>query len=181
MVVATQTEPTLILEPQAEAAPLITPDGHGLTIVIPAFNEAGSVGATVAALRGFKPAAEILAPLDADRQEVMRTRLARRKARFERRDPIAFLDAAGTIGPPGQRFDAVLSRAIQRMLDTPVPEGELEVVATPGVNYTYAAPELEQLGAAQKHLLRMGPTNARAIQAKLRELHKALGLPPAGR
>jgi hypothetical protein len=85
------------------------------------------------------------------------------------------------IGPPGQRFDQVLSRAIQRMLDTPVPEGELEVVDTPGVNYAYAAPELEQLSAAQKHLLRMGPANARAIQAKLRELHKALGLPAAGR
>lgn len=85
------------------------------------------------------------------------------------------------IGPPGQRFDAVLSRALQRLIDTPVPEGELEVVDTPGVNYAYAAPELEQLSAAQKHLLRMGPTHARAIQAKLRELHKALGLPPAGR
>jgi len=85
------------------------------------------------------------------------------------------------IGPPGQRFDSTLSRAIQRMLDTPVPEGDLEVVDTPGVNYAYAAPELEQLSAAQKHLLRMGPANARAIQAKLRELHKALGLPAAGR
>jgi hypothetical protein len=85
------------------------------------------------------------------------------------------------IGPPGQRFDPVFSRALQRMIDTPVPEGDLEVVDTPGVNYAYAAPELEQLSAAQKHLLRMGPANARAIQAKLRELHKALGLPAAGR
>lgn len=85
------------------------------------------------------------------------------------------------IGPPGQRFDAVLSRAIQRMLDTPVPDSDLEVVDTPGVNYAYAVPDLEHLSAAQKHLLRMGPANAHAIQAKLRELHKALGLPPAGR
>jgi hypothetical protein len=89
--------------------------------------------------------------------------------------------AFGEIGRPGQRFDETLSRAIQRLLDTPVPEGDLEVVDTPGVNYAYAAPELEQLSAAQKHLLRMGPANARALQAKLRELRDAMGLPAAGR
>ncbi|MFY0524928.1 DUF3014 domain-containing protein [Archangium gephyra] len=85
------------------------------------------------------------------------------------------------ISRPGQRFDQTLSNAIQRLLDTPVPEAELEVVDTPGVNYAYAAPELEQLSAAQKHLLRMGPANARAIQAKLRELQGALALPRASR
>ena len=41
-------------------APLITPEGQGLSIVLPAYNEAGSVGPTVAALRQYKPAAEIL-------------------------------------------------------------------------------------------------------------------------
>lgn len=89
--------------------------------------------------------------------------------------------AFAEIGRPGQGFEATLSRAIQRLLDTPVPEGELEVVATPSVNYAYAAPELEQLSAAQKHLLRMGPANARALQAKLRELRAMMGLPAAGR
>lgn len=92
-----------------------------------------------------------------------------------------FDQAFTEIGRPGQRFDATLSRAIQRLLDTPVPEGDIEVVDTPGVNYVYAAPELEQLSAAQKHLLRMGPANARAVQAKLRELQGAMGLPAAGR
>lgn len=90
-------------------------------------------------------------------------------------------EAYGEISRPGQRFDQTLSQAIQRMLDTPVPEGDLEVVDTPGVNFTYAAPELEQLSAAQKHLLRMGPANARALQAKLRELQGALALPSASR
>ncbi len=85
------------------------------------------------------------------------------------------------IARPGQRFDETLARAIQRVIDTPVPEGDLEVVDTPGVNYAFAAPELEQLSAAQKHLLRMGPANARAVQAKLRELRQAMGLPAAGR
>jgi hypothetical protein len=91
-----------------------------------------------------------------------------------------FDQAFGEIGRPGQHFDETLSRAIQRMTDTPVPEGDIEVLDTPGVNYNYAAPELEQLSAAQKHLLRLGPTNARIVQAKLRELQTALELPAAG-
>jgi hypothetical protein len=90
-------------------------------------------------------------------------------------------EAYKEISRPGQGFDATLARAIQKMLDTPVPEGDIEVVDTPGVNYVYAAPELEQLSAAQKHLLRMGPANARAVQAKLRELQGALALPSASR
>jgi hypothetical protein len=36
-------------------------------------------------------------------------------------------------------------------------------------------PDLENLTAAQKHLLRMGPENIRVIQAKLREIAQALG------
>ncbi|MFL5345743.1 MAG: DUF3014 domain-containing protein [Hyalangium sp.] len=91
-----------------------------------------------------------------------------------------FEQAFAEIARPGQRFDETLSRAIQRMLDTPVPDGDIEVVATQGVNYAYADPKLEQLSAAQKHLLRLGPTNAKAVQAKLRELQTALGLPAAG-
>ncbi|WP_395855354.1 DUF3014 domain-containing protein [Cystobacter fuscus] len=83
------------------------------------------------------------------------------------------------ISRPGQRFDQTLSNAIQRMLDTPVPEGDVEVVDAPGgVNFNYASEQLEGLSAAQKHLVRMGPTNARAIQARLRELRDALALPP---
>ncbi|MCY1075471.1 DUF3014 domain-containing protein [Archangium lansingense] len=92
------------------------------------------------------------------------------------------IDAAyKEISRPGQRFDQTLANAIQRLVDTPVPEAELEVVDTPGVNYAYAAPELEQLSVAQKHLLRMGPGNARVIQAKLRKLQGALALPRASR
>jgi hypothetical protein len=54
-------------------------------------------------------------------------------------------------------------------------------VAPKGALYVYTAPELEGLSRAQKHLLRMGPGNVRVIQAKLRELRTALGLPtPAG-
>jgi hypothetical protein len=82
------------------------------------------------------------------------------------------------ISRPGQRFEQTFSNALQRMLDTPVPEGDIEVVDSPGVNYAYASEALEGLTPAQKHLVRMGPANARALQARLRELRDALGLPP---
>ncbi len=90
-----------------------------------------------------------------------------------------FLGAFREISRPGQGFDQTLANAIQLMLDTPVPEGDLEVVDAPGVNFTFAAPEWEALRPAQKHLVRMGPANMRVIQARLRELRKALLLPEA--
>jgi hypothetical protein len=40
----------------------------------------------------------------------------------------------------------------------------------PNVMYQFADPKLEELSAGQKLMLRMGPTNAAIIKAKLREL-----------
>jgi hypothetical protein len=85
--------------------------------------------------------------------------------------------AHGEIAPPGQTFDKTFSQAIQHLLAVPVPEGAVEVQPQ-GALYAYASPELEGLSRAQKHLLRMGPENMRTVQAKLRELQSALGLPP---
>ncbi|NTX13994.1 DUF3014 domain-containing protein [Myxococcus sp. CA056] len=95
------------------------------------------------------------------------------------RDLKPLIDQAhGEIAPPGQTFDSTLSRAFQHLLAVPVPEGAALEVQPQGALYVYASPELEGLSRAQKHLLRMGPQNIRVIQAKLRELQGALGLPP---
>ncbi|RKH02129.1 DUF3014 domain-containing protein [Corallococcus sp. CA053C] len=80
------------------------------------------------------------------------------------------------IAPPGQSFEATFGRAIQHLLAVPVPQGPVEVESK-GALYVYAAPELEGLSRAQKHLLRMGPGNIRLIQAKLREVRTSLNLP----
>ncbi|MFP2960331.1 DUF3014 domain-containing protein [Myxococcus sp. 1LA] len=85
--------------------------------------------------------------------------------------------ANAEIAPPGQIFNSSLSAAIQHLLKVPAQEGPVEVVPE-GALYAYAAPELEDLSPAQKHLLRMGPENMKRIQSKLRELKTALGLPP---
>jgi hypothetical protein len=82
-------------------------------------------------------------------------------------------DAHAEIAPPGSSFDDRLRVAIDELLEVPVPAGEVEV--RPKVmTFAYADEELEGLSAAQRQLLRMGPDNVRAIQAKLRELRAGL-------
>jgi len=90
-----------------------------------------------------------------------------------------FEEAYGELGRREGSFDDVLARAFRELLRTPVPVGEIEVV--PGIrSYRFADPDLQALSPAQKHLVRMGPGNVRAVQAKLRELAAALDLDVAG-
>lgn len=79
------------------------------------------------------------------------------------------------LGYPDRDFDDVLAEAIRRVLETPVLEQEPALVA--GVSsYEFADPRLENLSAAQKHFLRMGPDNLRRVQATARQLAAKLGL-----
>jgi hypothetical protein len=79
------------------------------------------------------------------------------------------------IAPPGRTLHQTLDDATAHLLAVPIPETELQLVER-GALYAYADPAFERLTAAQKHLLRMGPPNARAVQAKLRQLRAALGM-----
>ena len=85
------------------------------------------------------------------------------------------LDAYAELGEQGA-FDAVLERAMARLLMTPVVEGEMSLVPR-GALYQFNDSRIEQLSAAQKHLVRMGPRNMRTIQRKLRDVAQALGVP----
>jgi hypothetical protein len=76
-------------------------------------------------------------------------------------------------------FDRVLQRAIALLVNTPVADGNVLVVYKGGLN-AFANPRLEELTAAQKQLLRMGPRNARIIQGKLSEIAAAIGIPTSG-
>ena len=80
------------------------------------------------------------------------------------------------LGPPGTRFDDALARAVARLLEVPVPKGEVEVVPK-GALWAFKDEALERRTAAEKHLLRMGPENMLRVQVKLRELQGGLGLP----
>ena len=85
-------------------------------------------------------------------------------------------DAYRRLGSPSDDFDPVMERAIVELLRTPVLEGEVELEPK-GIVYAFADPKLEELTAAQKQFLRMGPQNVRTIQAKLREIADYLGIP----
>ncbi len=86
-------------------------------------------------------------------------------------------EAYRDLGYPDRDFGAVLAQAIDELLATPIPEGDVALV--PKVSsFEFADPSLEKLTPAQKHLLRMGPENARKVQRKLAEIRDELGLEP---
>jgi hypothetical protein len=73
-------------------------------------------------------------------------------------------------------FDQRLREAIDHLLEVQVPAGQL-MVERRTLTYAFADDEQERLTDAQRQLLRMGPQNARNVQAKLRELRRAFGWP----
>jgi hypothetical protein len=82
-------------------------------------------------------------------------------------------EAYKELGYPEKEFGESLLQAFAVLLNTPVPKGDIlleEQVTT----YAFSDPGLENLSAAQKHLVRMGPENARKIKAKLREILKEI-------
>ena len=79
------------------------------------------------------------------------------------------------LGYPDRSFDRITAKALNRLERTPVRDDRVEVVDEGGV-YVFAEPDLERLGAVEKHLLRTGPRNTRLVQAKAKEIREALGL-----
>jgi len=83
------------------------------------------------------------------------------------------------LGYPQGSLDQATARMLGRILGTPLPRGEVELVEAGGTMFAYADPKLESLGDVEKQLLRMGPKNASIVQAKGREVSEALGISPA--
>lgn len=77
------------------------------------------------------------------------------------------------LGYRGQDFDATLGRALGLIAATPVPKGDVELRQGRAF-IEYVDPRLESLSFAQKQVIRMGPRNARIIQAKAADLATAL-------
>lgn len=84
--------------------------------------------------------------------------------------------ASRDLGHP-EGFRGVLDRALSALVALPVPPADAELVPH-AIGFRYADPRLENLTAAQKQFLRLGPRNVTLIQAKLREVQAALA--PAG-
>jgi hypothetical protein len=78
------------------------------------------------------------------------------------------------IAPPGKQFDDAFQKAIDALAAVPITDAPLEVAPLDeGIGYRYVDPELESLTRAQKHLLRMGPANARVVVEKLKAFRAA--------
>ena len=85
------------------------------------------------------------------------------------------------IAAPGKRFDQSFVNAVDRLAAVPLSDKPIEVKAMKqGVGYLYVDPKLEALSPAQKHLLRMGPANARVIVQKLQAFRAAISSADAG-
>jgi hypothetical protein len=86
-------------------------------------------------------------------------------------------EAYQALGAPDGSFDRTMEKAIIRLLETPIVEGDIPLSSTT-VAYSFADPALEGLAPAQRQFLRMGPANMRAVRAKLVEIARFLGIPP---
>jgi hypothetical protein len=89
-----------------------------------------------------------------------------------------FQAAYRELGYPKEDFHLTLQKAIVEILKAPAVEEPIELEKKIS-SYAMADPKLEDLSAAQKHVLRMGPENLQLIQVKLREIGLALGFADA--
>lgn len=97
---------------------------------------------------------------------------------YRRLSPL-FEEAYRELGIPDVGWEDVLAGAVENLLAVEVPRSPPEVREAVG-RYVYVDRDLESLTPAEKHLLRLGPENARRVQEKLREIAQELEIiPPA--
>jgi hypothetical protein len=113
----------------------------------------------------YDAVAEAFASLDVDTAAAVYRRLR----------PLLF-HAYADLGYPDANFDQALQIAIEEIWDTPIREGEIELIPV-GTGYQFADPELESMSGAQKQFFRMGPRNQRLVRRQLAAIAPALGLP----
>jgi hypothetical protein len=88
-----------------------------------------------------------------------------------------FQQAYQNLGYPNGYFNDRLVATIDNLLATPEVTGDI-LLTQPNVMYQFADPNLEDLSAGQKAMLRMGPTNAGIVKGKLRELRAQIASLP---
>jgi len=85
----------------------------------------------------------------------------------------AFQDAYAEIAPAGAYFNDRLVDVVDHLLAFDYPTGPLRL-ERPGVFYRYADAALEARSAGHRILLRLGPTHAAVVAARLHELRALL-------
>ena len=84
-----------------------------------------------------------------------------------------FQEAYDELGFSGRYFNDRLVEVIEHLLQTPTINGPIKLIR-PKVFYHYADPELEDLSAGQKILIRIGSENAAIIKARLASIRVIL-------
>ncbi len=85
-------------------------------------------------------------------------------------------EAYKTLGHPEGGVTKAVDASIAELLGVEVPQGEIALtrIEKAQVTYAFANRDLETLSAAQKSLIRIGPSNAAKVQAKLAEIRGLL-------
>lgn len=123
---------------------------------------------TDASFRRYDLAVEVVASIDPEGFAETYRRLRPRLERIHDALPYA----------RGDLHERVLE-AIDHLLDVDVPDGPYAVTRQTRT-WGFADPAIEGLSDAQRHLLRMGPDNARSVQSSLRRLREAVEAVPTG-
>lgn len=134
-------------------------------------------------LTGGKDAALEIAPANAARYgpyvKLAQAVDGKNAAALYRRYYPLFQQAYEELGYPGKYFNDRLVAVIDHLLAAPEVQGPIRLTQ-PKVLFEFADPRLEALSAGQKFLVRVGPENAAALKAKLRELRaEVTSAPPA--
>ena len=94
---------------------------------------------------------------------------------YRRLEPL-LNDAYAELGYPDTPFSVALRRAMVRVLEAPA-IGPDPVVVPVASFFAYEDERLEELPPVEKQLLLLGPDNLQAVQAAVRELADAIGIP----
>ncbi len=78
------------------------------------------------------------------------------------------------LGHPEGDVHRAIQNALDILIDTPVVEGPVRVVAADSGGWAYADRELEELTPTQKQIVRMGPRHGEALLSWLRALRSAI-------
>jgi hypothetical protein len=83
-------------------------------------------------------------------------------------------EAYRALGRSQSGLDDAISASLELLIETPIPAEPVAVVPGKGATFAFREADLERLAPIQKQLLRMGPDNARRIQARLRDIRAEL-------
>jgi hypothetical protein len=78
------------------------------------------------------------------------------------------------LGHPEGDVDRAIQNALDIMLETPLVQSPVRVVADNSGGWAYADPDLEELMPTQKQIVRMGPLHSEAVLTWLRALRSAI-------